>query len=342
MRKLATIISFLFVFCQYNMAQIKTKTLRQYYYWTNQAELAICDSNFLRASDCYDKAFSYHRPFGTDLIRAVTINSEYYYNEGRIVSCYYYLAQMGDPAEWYVEDTLANIDLWLKLKNIEQNTSSLVIPDLKEAFEEIRESDQRVRIQQYDSQEARSKAINDTDSCNLQKIKDIYVKYPDINEYTAGCNPLHLPFLIHVSREFLFDPKTLFFKEIRKGNVNAAQYASMEDLCKSENIDAQLGKENATLYGTNPSLVFIIDTVGFIIQPKNVCKVNKNRRKIYLSETWENFAYKMECVYKDTSVLTLVRKNSFHYPPEEALEIINTIKQEIDQGKRKGQYYRVN
>ena len=64
----------------------------------------------------------------------------------------------------------------------------------QEAFEEIRESDQRVRIQQYDSQEARSKAINDTDSCNLQKSKIYMSSILILTNILQGAIPYIYPF----------------------------------------------------------------------------------------------------------------------------------------------------
>ena len=38
------------------------KQVRQYYYWINQAELAICDDNLQLADSLYTRAFSIKKP----------------------------------------------------------------------------------------------------------------------------------------------------------------------------------------------------------------------------------------------------------------------------------------
>lgn len=42
----------------FGLKALSKKDVRQYYYWVNEAELAICDSNYAYANECYDKAFS--------------------------------------------------------------------------------------------------------------------------------------------------------------------------------------------------------------------------------------------------------------------------------------------
>ena len=50
------------------------KQVRQYYYWINQAELAICDGEYANANKFYDEAFSIKFPFPKDLFSAYFFN----------------------------------------------------------------------------------------------------------------------------------------------------------------------------------------------------------------------------------------------------------------------------
>lgn len=314
----------------------QSKLLKQYYYWINQAELAICDSNYQKASDCYDKAFSYHRPFGKDASLAFTVNHQYANNIERCLDCFKYLAQLGDKAEWYVDDTIQEANLWKHLKNISDTTQCLTNPDLAAALQEICETDQAVRRQEFDDGTAALAACRKVDSVNLLKLKEIYKTFPEINDYTADGSPLRLDaFFVHVSRAFLFDPKTILLKDVRRGNIPADQYIRMEDIWRCIYIDPQLGKENTTIYGTNPGYIFMIDSVAFFLEPDNIKKINKERKKIGLSETWADFIKKAKYAYTHDTEFHFVPRSRLHYQAEEIKELVKAI----DSGEQKGFYF---
>lgn len=320
----------------------QSKSLKQYYYWINLAELAICDSNYQKASDCYDKAFSNHRPFAIHADFAFKINHQYLNNMGRCLDCFKYLAQMGDKPEWYVEDTLKEAVLWKHLKNISDTTKCLVNPTLAAALAEITESDQAIRWQGYDDEDAAYAAYRKVDSVNLLKIKKIYKTFPEISDYTADGTPLRLDvFYVHVSRAFLFDPKTILLKDVRRGNIPADQYIRKEDIWRCFWIDPQLGKENTTIYGTNPNYIFMVDSVAFFLEPDNIKKIDKERKKLGLSETWADFITKAKYAYTHDTEFQFVSRSSFMYPPEEAAVEIEKWKNALQSGKRKGLYFTV-
>ena len=92
-------------------------SLKKYYYWINQAELAICDSDFQRASDCYDKAFDQHRPFNGHVYYAFKVNTQFVHNNERALRYFHILCQSGDDIEWYREDSVIYASIWPQMKN---------------------------------------------------------------------------------------------------------------------------------------------------------------------------------------------------------------------------------
>lgn len=317
----------------------QSKLLRKYYYWINKAELAICDNNYQEASDCYDKAFLFHRPFARDASLAYKVNYHYLNNIEKCLVCFTYLAQMGDKAEWYVSDTIKEAALWNQLKKISDTTKCLTNPNLTAALKAIDESDQEVRWQRYADETTEFEAYRMVDSVNLLKIKEIYKTYPEISDYTADGHPMLSAFYTHVSRAFLFDPKTILLKDVLKGNISADLYAFYEDQWKCMYIDPQLGKDSSTIYGTNAYYIFEIDSLAFILEPDNVKKIDRERRKIGLSETWTDFIKKAKFVYTHETEFRFIPRCSMFYLPEEAAAEIEKWVNAINTGERKGCYF---
>lgn len=326
-----TVLSVIFSYAQ-------KKALKSYYYWINQAELAIYDSNFQKASDCYSKAFSYRKPFSAHASYAFKINSEYTHNNERAVECFHYLVMGGDSIQWYAEDSAKYGALWPILQKVADTTVSLVIPELRQALIDISHSDQRVRRRQYNEDESMEDSIRHTDSLNMLKLLELYKTYPVINDYTTGSTPINPTFCYHLAKVFLFDPAQIFYPEVLKGNVNASQYATMEDVC-IEFIQSAKGETPKTRYGTGGTQFFILDTLGFVVVPKNLKEVAKARKKIFLSETWEDYASKVAYRYQHETDFYLVKTTMFWLPPEEADQIIQENLTGIDNATIKGSYY---
>lgn len=328
---------FVFLFIIVTQMDAQNKALRKYYYWVNQAELAICDSNYQKASDCYDKAFTFHRPFSRHAYFAIKVNRYYLNNMERSMSCFRFLAQMGEKPEWYA-DSLAEAYLFRQLKSIYDTTNCLVNTDLATSLREIEKSDQEIRWMEYEDEATAFAAYRDVDSINLLKIKELYKTYPEISDYTADGSPLLTAFYTHVSRSFLFDPSTILLKEVRKGNIAADQYAFNEDQWKCLCINPQLDNEEETIYGTNANCIFMIDSIVFFLQPEKVKKVDKERRKIGLSETWTDFIKKAEFVYTHETEFRFIPINNKWYPSEKASAEIEQWIKSIEKGERNGFY----
>lgn len=81
---------------------------------------------------------------------------------------------------------------------------------------------------------------------------------------------------------------------------------------------------------------FCIDSLGFILLPKNVKKIDKERNRILLSETWEDYAKKICYRYcNDTEFNIAPLTFVYQGDSEETDKLINDIKKE----NVKGSYY---
>ncbi|MBQ9435780.1 MAG: hypothetical protein IJU33_06580 [Bacteroidales bacterium] len=325
--------------CMHCGSFAQSKSLRQYYYWINQAELAICDSNFQRASDCYDKAFSIHRPFGGHASFAYRVNADYLHDTVRIVQCFHYLAQMGDPIEWYVEDTIQQVSLYHLLKKVADTTKVLVDTRLQQAMEKICDDDSRVRQNWNPFDTVQLERIDSMDAVNLQKVKKLYKQYKNINDYNLGMSSAAANLVLkHNCNRILFNPKKLWLKEVKKGNLEASRYMILEDYCHTA-ISRAHGRGKATLYGINVDYSFIIDGTLFVVQPAKLKQINRNRKKLGMSETWEDYCKKIWYLTEENEDhFSIYPRNSIFYPDDEAHEKAEELKQKMDKDKNFGWY----
>ena len=195
--------------------------VKQYNYYINQAELAICDSNYQKASDCYHSAFAVKRANVRDAHFAFILNYLYHYNLERACEAFHFLVQSGNKAynEYgsYLEDTTACPELWNCMKIISDTTQSLVDENLYNALNEIRKDDQRVRIAFYESDELAYATIGHTDSLNFQKAQQIFKQYKDIDEYNSGGAVMLNAAFIHFARWRLTTPDIYYKKMVKSG-----------------------------------------------------------------------------------------------------------------------------
>lgn len=315
--------------------------LQSYYYWVNQAELAICDSNYQKASDCYHQAFAYNKPFCRDAYFAFKLNYKYTNNMERAIEAYHFQAQMGQKAiSQYgpiILDTMEYHTLWEQIKKVSDTTISLVIPELQNALFKILDSDQSVRrsSERFSNNEEWGRTIRETDLFNLQEFRNLYSIYPVINDYTTGMDMVLSALYIHFRREILFDPQEILLQELYKGNVNASLYARLEDRCMYD-VAIDQKTHNQTIYGTNSNYFFCIDSIGFIIPPKNVKKIDRERKRILLSETWEDYAKKICYRYHNDTEFNIAPL-TFVYQGD--LEEIDRLIYDIKEENIKGAYY---
>ncbi len=319
------------------------KDIRQYYYWVNQAELSICDSNFQRASDCYHTAFTFKRACIRDAHFAFQLNSMYLYNLDRACEAFHFLVQAGDKAynEYgsYLEDTTVYPELWNCMKIISDTTQSLVDENLYNALNEIRKDDQRVRMAFYESDELAYATIGHTDSLNFQKAQQIFKQYKDIDEYNSGGAVMMSAVFIHFARLRLTTPDVFYEKLVKSGNLSAASYMQNYDYCYHSIFKG----DDKTTYGTDPSYTYIINNTLFIRYPDDIQKINKNRKKLNVAETWEDYVTKVLYVNR--------HKDGFRFYPRQYVIRGGEAEEEqhekderarYDSGEVKGMYYELN
>jgi hypothetical protein len=318
------------------------KNVKKYYEYVNKAELAICKSKYQAASKYYEKAFKYHKPFRRDLALSFKINYKYIENYELAIQNFIILAQTGiDDLTEIIDDTIKYQVMWKYIKNIVDTTKLTLNMDLVSSINTMRHDDQSVRLASYDNDTLRSQAIYRTDSVNYKKILEIYEKYSSINEYTAKTvTPLYF-ILLHNSR-YGYDPKEIWFEEVKKGNIDARTYMELEDQCKTAIIDKMEGINNDPIYGTNYNFIFAINNTLFIFEPENINEIEKNRNEIYISETWNDYIKKVKYIY-------FKQNQDFHFLSYKTIidysmtseELIEKLKKEIDENQVKGVYFEI-
>lgn len=314
-------------------------SLFQYYKYVNKAELAICKGHYEKASKLYNKAFSHRQPFARDLSYSFIINYKYVNNVDFAIRDFHWLAKRGiGDLSGYIEDTLKYAVIWNHMKNIVDTTELTINTDLVNRLEKMREDDQSVRARSYDNDDMWFKNVSRTDSINLLKVKELYKDFSPINEYTAKTiAPLNL-ILLHAGW-LGFDPEEIWLEEVKKGNIDARTYMQLRDVCKTEIIDKQKGINSNPIYGTSFTHFVVINNTLFIYEPENIEEINRNRKAINVSETWNDYLKKNLYVLKS-------KNPDFMFFPRKQLvntdismeEFEKQKKEEIDTKKVKGRY----
>lgn len=318
-------------------AKFKPASVKQYNYWVNQAELAICDSNFQRASDCYDEAFTCHLPFRKDAIFAFRVNTEFLRNTDRAFICIYALIRSGEEPADFIDDTIKDADLYQTAKTLYLNCKKTIIPDLHDEMEDILTSDQAVRKNSFCSADDKEleRMIDSVDYNNLQRIQQLYKKYPLVNVYTAGIAVEHLDLVFrHNAYKRGFPLSKTWYKEVRKGNLNVRDYMQTSDLC---NASAPCKKRYDEYARQN---IYQIGNTLFILTPDNLKKIHRNRHKVFCAETWEETVKKAKYVYSEQCEFYFFpRSNLATADPETDAR---NLREKIDKGEVKGEYIILN
>ena len=318
------------------------KQVRQYYYWINQAELAICDSNYQRASECYHTAFAIKRPCIRDAAFAFKLHTEYLYDLERACEAFHFLALSGDKAYFsdgdpYVDDTVTYAELWQHIKLISDTTQSLVIEDLWNKAHEMSRLDQQVRFASYENDSVASATIAHTDSLNFQKMQQVFKQYKNFSEYHSGFGGgFSSALFIHFARMGFASPDVFLLKMVKRGDCPPANYICTYDCCYHSIIK----NDDKTTYGTDPSYTYIINNTLFIRYPDNVKQIDRNRKKLNFAETWADYVKKVLYVNQ--------RKEGFWFYPKQFVIHGDEAEEEqrekeerarYDSGEIKGAYY---
>lgn len=317
------------------------KTVRQYYYWTNQAELAICDSNFQRANECFAKAFTYKFPFANHLRTAYHLNTHITHDEENILQYAYQLCQRGDGeyavAEYRRNDS-CDTQLLGKLQDMADTTRPSYDILLQRKLEKIIETDQS-----FIHQIPASTKEDSLNKSNLESIKDIYQRYSHVNENTAGQYYWHYlgtPAL-HYVQAGSYSLQKILRKQVNKGDFSSYEFMSLEDEYHwRKRFNKNTPPQDPNRYAQGHYYCFEMSNTLFINYPANVRKVNRNRKKLGIAETFEEMVTKRIWEFKHRLYWHPVNHRRYGTEEDTAREAAK-MKQEIDAEHAAGDFSRM-
>ena len=316
-------------------------SLKKYYYWINRAELAICDSDYATANACYDKAFSLKIPFAKDLFSAYLLNLKLIHDVDKIETYAKYLVQCGDSElpERYAGECEVDSAIYKLLQSVEASCHSLCDTALQNRLDEILEKDQSYR---------HGRGLNAfEDSMNRAIIDDIKLLFNTykINIQTTGIYHLynlHAPAIHYVYAE-LHDLQDLFKEHVLRGSIDADMYMKLEDeyLLMIAINKATDELEDPNGYGQGQFYFYQIGGTVFITYPTNIKMVNRHRKALGLSETFEDLVKKVSWEYTHNIMrwhsITIRRYGDEN---EDNAEKEN-LKKEIDEEHAAGDFHRM-
>ena len=312
------------------------KQVRQYYYWINQAELAICDDNLQLADSLYTRAFSIKKPLAREMRTAYWVAVQTENNEKilQIAKCRIELGDEGLANSYQYLARKFDSATYKQLLFIEENTPQTYHTEFDTILENLIERDQRYRIQGM----GRSPEQFALDDENRKLIKQFYHEYPDFNEYMAGFYYMGMlgVVLLHAVQTDHYDLQPLLRKKVMAGIFPADKYMEFEAWWE----DVHPGKEHH--YGSGLNNIHYIGNTLFVEQPDNLKQIDKNREKLGLAETWQDAVKKRvwECEH-NTSFITGSRQSRIFGDEEDDAAEVARLKQEIDAEHAAGDFHRM-
>lgn len=320
---LGLLLSFIFIVCY---AQNNPK---KYYEYINKAELAICDFKYEKASKFYEKAFKVHPPFINDLVNATRLNLKFTRNFNLSLKYSITLLQRDFEIDWAYEELPPKDSMITKqYKILKESVQSLTDKNLIKIIEEMGVDDQKYRTnyEEYD----KNRTI---DSINYLKLIELFSKKGYLTEQNIGLFQ-HSPIkgiLIHTAQH-QFNPRNLLFKNVIDGDVNTILYMKSYDIYMQ-----YLGEP--TIYCMSWLDVYISNGILFINYPNNIAQFNEERKKINMSETWEDYVKKVKYQFLNGNFQFYTRVEGF-YEGNEVEQLIQEIDQEHQKGIYKREYIR--
>ncbi|HPZ04117.1 MAG TPA: hypothetical protein PLH70_08250 [Bacteroidales bacterium] len=316
MKRLIFLISFLFCII-FSFGQDNVK---KYYEYVNKAELAICDFQYEKAAQYYEKAFNSHTPFAFDLYNAARLNIKFTKNFDIALQYAKILKERDSDGIYYAIDATDTINMQ-RFKSVEDGVKPLVNKELMSILDQMLKEDQK---QANTPQEKYEKYQN-----IFVKLFELKKEYGPLTEQKIGLyeySPIQT-ILIHAAQNQM-SPQDLLLQDVLDGNVYAENYMHYFDLYLE--YTGQTPR-----YGYGWFSIFISNDVLFIIHPDDIAKNNREREKINVAETWEDYVKKAKYQFLYGKFQIVPRSN---YVTDE--EEIKMMMQEIDEEHQKGIYKR--
>ena len=315
------------------------KDVRQYYYWVNQAELAICNDNLQFADSLYTTAFSIKKPLAREMRTAFWVAIQTENNEKilQMAKCRIELGDEGLANSYQYMSPHFDTVVYQQLLDIEAQTIKTYCVEFDTILEHINERDQRYRMQGM----GRSPEQFALDDENRKLIKQFYRDYPEFNEYAAGfyyLSMLSVP-MLHAVQTGHHDLQPILRKKVVAGIFPSQQYMELEDVWSRIHFSSKkmyggggMGSEN----------IYYIGNTLFVTRPENLKQINKNRKKLGVFETWEDAVKKCvwECEHNCYCITGNRNLKCFGDEEDDAAEATK-LKQEIDAEHAKGDFHRM-
>ena len=334
MKKILFTILLCLVF--YALSAQSRKQVQEYYYWINQAELAICDDNLQLADSLYTRAFSIKEPLAREMRTAywVAVQTENHEKILQIAKCRIELGDEGLANSYQYMSPHFDTVVYQQLLDIEAQTIKTYCVKFDTILEHINERDQRYRMQGM----GRSPEQFALDDENRKLIKQFYREYPDFNEYMAGFYYMGMlgVVLLHAVQTDHYDLQPLLRKKVMAGIFPAGNYMGYEEWWGG------VHPHKKHQYGSGLENIFYIGNTLFIVQPENLKQINKNRMKLGLSETWQDAVKKCvwECEHNCYCITGSRQCRIFGDEEDDAAEAAK-MKQEIDAEHAAGDFHRM-
>ncbi len=312
------------------------KQVQEYYYWINQAELAICDDNLQLADSLYTRALSIKEPLAREMRTAywVAVQTENHEKILQIAKCRIELGDEGLANSYQYMSPHFDTVVYQQLLDIEAQTIKTYCVKFDTILEHIIERDQRYRMQGM----GRSPEQFALDDENRKLIKQFYREYPDFNEYVAGFYYMGMlgVVLLHAVQTDHYDLQPLLRKKVMAGIFPAENYMGFES-CWGD-MHSSKGHQ----YGSELNNIYYIGNTLFVEQPDNLKQIDKNREKLGLAETWQDAVKKRvwECEH-NTYYITGSRQSRIYGDEEDDAAEADKMKQEIDAEHAKGDFHRM-
>lgn len=295
-RKSAIFIQFLICLFLLRISSLAcAQQLNSYYHLINEAELAICNESYEKAYEYYERVFQYYRPFTKDLKNAFIVNFHFLGNHEQSLEYAHQLIQRGyeDFPSFIIQDSTRFPDAYQDIIRMTDTTKRIYDTKLSEILGKIMIETQIVRFTCTDFPSVCEQKIRNKDKENTHKILQLYKTYPEINDLTVGYyfyTYTQSPFL-YLAQQRDNSIRLLLKNEVMKGNYEATRFMDYADIYQYGNPSGIIIEDS--LYGVNFLHQTIIDNTLFVVVPKNIAKINENRAKLNVAETWENYITKI-------------------------------------------------
>lgn len=288
------VLLYILVFIFTTRVMSQSTHVKKYYYWINQAELAICDSDYAKANNCYEKAFHYHKPLGRHLSTAYLMNVVFTGDTARIYDFALQLLQCGDEdlAKRYTRLSSYDTNIYNRLLMLERTATPAFDTSLHYNLEVILNRDQA-----YSHTWGSNPAEDSLNHATIKAIYALYSNYETIDDYTAGLRFAHYLYTpgLHYVHSGIHDLQDLLREEVIKGNFPADLYMTLEDtyLWGQEYMRESDQTTDPNGYGMNENYLYRLSDYLFVTYPENVKMVNRNRRKLGVAETFDDLVKKV-------------------------------------------------